>query len=196
MERLLAAIVMAFWAFPIVADEVFGPAPEPFVDCDGGYPMGIEGTWRVDSDWTREEFAKSHPEPSSVFVGDAGSTTFTADAMIVEISQIGKLKRPYRLVGGSAHRYTLEFEDDSGARAVTTVELVPCGLVMEAQPECPDEFCEKAHDELFGMISKLGGQDVDAEKLKQDFRQARSELNRTIPSRIYYRQVVSAEPTP
>jgi len=195
MWRLSAALTLSLLALAVLADEVFAPTPSPFVECEDQYPDGIEGTWRVDLDWTREEYAKEHPDrPVSELSIGVSQSTITADTVFVEIPNIGTLERKYRLKGGSANRYLLEYEDDAGATRVNIITLELCGLAMETEADCRDDFCERARDEVIDMVGNIGGADVDVEKLKRDAREAPQ--TQTVPQRIYYRRVLTEESSP
>ena len=163
---------------------------EPPTACDGQHAESIVGAWRVDPAWTRREYVKAHPEvtESSVMVGESGVMTITAKLIVLEIANIGQIRRAYTLIGGSSHRYLLEQRDNAGATATVNLDVVPCGLVMEAPTPCTNAFCENARDEVFKLLAdKLGN--GDAATLRRNSEAAK--LDRIILDRVYYRQVVT-----
>ncbi|MEQ8483080.1 MAG: hypothetical protein RIB46_01835 [Pseudomonadales bacterium] len=164
-------------------------SPTAPADCDGVVPDGIEGAWREDPEWTQRAHLQAAPETltSSLAWGSGASFTITADSVTFELPGIGSIERTYVLVGGSDRRFLLELTDDQGATELMSLTLVPCGLVIDREPDCSSEYCRNARDEALRMISERSGLSLDT--LRDQVETGRRE--RRPPPRIYYRPTKS-----
>ena len=91
----------------------------------------------------------------------------------------------------------LELSDQSGATLVTTIELVPCGLVMESVGGyCLDTFCQNVIREIFQMLAEKTEDRLYADELKRQSEAAlQSQAQQPqVARRTYYRQVATEKP--
>lgn len=173
------------------------PKPAPFAKCENEYPDGPIGSWRVDHSWTNSEDAESESDSAvstsdnAVEQGNSGTLTITADFYITDLPSIGKIKRSYRIIGGSAHRYTIELIDNKEAVWITTLELVPCGLVMEQRSACLDAFCKNFLEEIIRTAFIKAGQKPDEALLASLVEQSLKSQKPQASQRTYYRRIVA-----
>jgi hypothetical protein len=161
-------------------------------DCDGAVPQGITGTWRF---YASPAAAGFYPVTAGwAMMLDQGSISF-------DFYGVQQVERSYTVVESGDRRYALEIKDARSATTAVEIELVPCGMLVEADALC-DAFCENLASEfgppteaqLRAIVANSLGDSVDEATLDRILEEAaKSEQLRKpqplFPERAYFRAV-------
>jgi hypothetical protein len=71
----------------------------------------------------------------------------TDELILFDVAGPEQFARSYSVVEQTDQRYSVEIRDDRNARTIVDVEVVPCGLFIEAEAVC-DDFCQHYADEV------------------------------------------------
>lgn len=191
---LIPSLVLVCVLGESAADERFAPRMRPFVKCDNEVPNGIQGTWRTDKHWTLRERAGN-----SSLVGEDGveQSTSTSVMEITTTSITGlnvglvDVERSYRVIGGAANKFLLELYDAVGETWTITLELVPCGLVVEAEANCVNQFCINLLREMFEKMATGSSSEDRSDLVRKSTERVLQELTEKpqVLMRTYYREV-------